>query len=174
MRFDPNERTALYTIFDSEGGILYIGVSVNPLARWSAHSVRDWWYRVARVDVTWFDTRVQAEAAEEEMIKKFDPPFNINHTSRRGWTRPQLPVVVTPAGSLVATNQRSIALERRLDAGEWMTIGDVVAVLGSSRTKVHNMMKSGLLPFRTKPGSKYRYCDPVAVKRVLEESRVIR
>lgn len=174
MSVEPvDQPTALYRIYDSAGALLYVGISLNPLARWSAHVQRDWWYRVTRIDVAWFDTRREAEAAEREAIKQFDPPYNVVHTRRNGQTPSSRPLVVTSEGRLAAADSRTVELERLVDAGEWLTIGRVVELLQISRSKVQYLLTSGTIGSRRKASSKYRFCDPTDVRRLLDESRVI-
>jgi predicted GIY-YIG superfamily endonuclease len=76
---DGTERTALYRLYDAQERLLYIGIAKNPTRRWWQHA-RDqadsWWPDVARKAVEWFDTRVLAEAAEVEAIKREGPPYN--------------------------------------------------------------------------------------------------
>ncbi len=63
-------------------------------------------------------------------------------------------------------------LERRLEAGEWLTPGQVAAVLQIGRTTVHAMLRAKTIGHRKKPGlGQYRICNPADVKRLLAESR---
>lgn len=53
-----SERIALYRVYDSEGTLLYIGVSNNFGRRWKEHvRQRQWWNECKRMTVDWHDTR---------------------------------------------------------------------------------------------------------------------
>jgi excisionase family DNA binding protein len=64
------------------------------------------------------------------------------------------------------------ALERRLNAGEWLLMGEVAALLGISRATVHRMLTAGVLGHRIRPGAgKRRECKPADVRAQLAERR---
>jgi len=69
-------RTALYSHFDAEGVCLYIGISKRPVERLAEHLKAGRW-PVASVDLRWFDTRAEAEAAERAAIELQSPIHNI-------------------------------------------------------------------------------------------------
>lgn len=82
-RLDPapvgeNVPTTLYRLFDSEGGLVYVGItSGNPLLRWKAHSHHQWWWQsVATARLEHFDSRPEAAAAELEAIRSERPSQN--------------------------------------------------------------------------------------------------
>lgn len=80
-----NGPTALYRFFDSEGRLLYVGISMDVQKRWKVHETEratTWWPRVDRRTVEWFDTRNEALAAEVTAIKKESPLHNVMHTHR--------------------------------------------------------------------------------------------
>lgn len=65
-------------------------------------------------------------------------------------------------------------LERRLDAGEWLLIGEVAAVLGIGRATVHRMLTAGAIRYRTRPGAgSYRECHPHDVHAQLTARRTV-
>ncbi len=66
------------------------------------------------------------------------------------------------------------ALERRLNAGEWLLMGEVAALLGVGRTTVHRMLNAGAIRYRTRPGSgSYRECHPDDVRQQLAARRTV-
>lgn len=77
-------RTALYRHFDSQGALLYVGVSYDPDMRWHGHSKSEWRPQVDRARSTeeWFTDRESAEEAEEAAIAKEGPRFNKASRSR--------------------------------------------------------------------------------------------
>lgn len=83
---DSPERTALYRLYDADGHLLYVGITANPKARWSAHS-RDkhWWPEVARKTIEWFETRTSAERIEKIEVEEERPRYNkvFNGAERR-------------------------------------------------------------------------------------------
>ncbi|MEW2225730.1 GntR family transcriptional regulator [Streptomyces sp. NPDC007044] len=69
--------TALYRLFDTEGRLLYAGISDDPDRRWRQHADdKSWWPQVASKTVEWFDTEPEARAAETAAIKTELPVHN--------------------------------------------------------------------------------------------------
>lgn len=63
-------------------------------------------------------------------------------------------------------------VERRLDAGEWLSPGQVAALLGVARNTVHALLKAGTIRHRVKPGvGAYRECNPEDVRKLLDARR---
>lgn len=73
----PPERTALYRLYDADNRLLYVGITSNLKARWSAHS-RDkrWWPEVAHKTIEWFETRKSAERIEKIEVEEEHPRYN--------------------------------------------------------------------------------------------------
>lgn len=72
--------THLYRYFDTDGRLLYIGVSASAIRRLLEHaSGKAWAAMVSKVDVQTYPTRQDALAAEEAAIKSEKPQFNIVH-----------------------------------------------------------------------------------------------
>lgn len=66
--------------------------------------------------------------------------------------------------------------EAKLAAGGWLRIGEVIRLLGVSRTTVHRLLSSDppAIRYRVAPGpGQYRECHPDDVRRLLEERRRI-
>ncbi|MET7429601.1 GIY-YIG nuclease family protein [Streptomyces flaveolus] len=73
-------RTSLYRLFDSEGRLLYIGISNNPEKRFNTHRwTKPWRQEIASYTAEWLDTREEAEAAEIEAIRSELPAYNRMH-----------------------------------------------------------------------------------------------
>lgn len=73
-------RAALYRHFDANGRLLYVGVSFEPTRRAADHSRNSGWSdRSSRIEMEWFDSRREAEAAERAAIRDEHPEFNIRH-----------------------------------------------------------------------------------------------
>jgi hypothetical protein len=70
--------TALYRHFDSEGCLLYVGISLNAIARLANHRLTSHWFEtVARVEIERFRSRQAALAAERKAIRTEKPLHNI-------------------------------------------------------------------------------------------------
>ena len=73
--------TTLYRMRDAGGDLLYVGITVAGLRRFSAHRrVKPWWHLVQQIDVEHFATRAEAIAAERDAIKTELPRFNVVHS----------------------------------------------------------------------------------------------
>jgi hypothetical protein len=76
----PSGATSLYRHFDGAGRLLYVGVSLDAVARLGRHvRFAAWTAEIARVDVERFPTREAALAAERAAIKAERPLHNIIH-----------------------------------------------------------------------------------------------
>lgn len=74
---DSPERTALYHLYNADGQLLYVGITVNPKARWRAHAKdKYWWPEVARKTIEWFETRKSAERVEKIEVEEEGPKYN--------------------------------------------------------------------------------------------------
>lgn len=121
MTSDRNGRTALYRLFDQEGGLLYIGISHKPDVRWGQHSEdKEWWPSVDRRAVEWHDTRVDAERAESAAIKAERPMHNVIHVPKP--RRPQ------------NTNRHTKPKPIRVPDPLWHAYGRVTNRLNTDRT----------------------------------------
>lgn len=77
-------RTALYRLWDAQGGLLYIGIAVDPDVRWRVHRREKTWSHLVAERVTeWFPDRPAAEAAEAAAISSEKPRYNVSHSTTR-------------------------------------------------------------------------------------------
>lgn len=77
-----DRRTALYRLYDINDQLLYIGIAFDPATRGYQHKkTKSWWPEVAWRDVTWFETRREAEAAEREALRAERPLYNVAGSS---------------------------------------------------------------------------------------------
>lgn len=73
----------LYRHFDCEGRLLYVGISLNALNRLAEHKqTAEWFWRIARVEVTAYATRRSALKAERLAIQREKPLHNVKHTGK--------------------------------------------------------------------------------------------
>lgn len=71
-------RTDLYRHFDEHGNLLYVGISVTAVVRFSQHRVSAQWYDAIRtMTIEKFNTREEAYKAEQLAIENEKPLFNI-------------------------------------------------------------------------------------------------
>jgi len=71
-------RTALYRFYDADEQLLYVGITSDPWRRWRQHVLEKAWYpQVKHQAVTWYDSRIRAELAEQSAIRCERPRFNI-------------------------------------------------------------------------------------------------
>lgn len=75
------DRTALYRWVDADDVVLYIGISNDPDRRIGQHvDGKPWVVEAVRVDIVdWYDSRDEALAAEEELIRGERPRYNVVH-----------------------------------------------------------------------------------------------
>jgi predicted GIY-YIG superfamily endonuclease len=70
--------THLYRHFNSENELLYVGISVDAVARLKRHS-SEWKWTVARSEIAMFPTREEAISAEAAAIRAEQPKYNVMH-----------------------------------------------------------------------------------------------
>lgn len=72
--------TSVYRYYDKAGVLLYVGITSRRTVRQSEHNAdKEWWPYVARQEVEHFPNRDAAAAQERALIRKFRPPFNVQH-----------------------------------------------------------------------------------------------
>lgn len=82
--------TALYRFRTDTGKILYIGVSLSPLARFANHRAdKSWVQEVEIIDLVWYPNRKAALEAEKVAIKRESPKYN-GGSLRGGRTRDRM------------------------------------------------------------------------------------
>lgn len=71
----------LYRHFDSEGNLLYVGISINPFKRLNEHKQASSWFdKVKNLTIERFESRDQALIAETDAILNEKPIYNIKKT----------------------------------------------------------------------------------------------
>lgn len=75
-----SRRHALYRFFDASDVLLYVGITVDPGARFKKHGGdKEWWGEVDRIDIARHATRKEALDAERKAIKEEQPLHNVVH-----------------------------------------------------------------------------------------------
>lgn len=88
--------TELYRFYDSEGRLLYVGITASSQLRVAKHRVtQPWWEFAATMTIQRFATRRQAEMAERIAIRDEDPIFNAQRLAPESLGHPGYRPVVT-------------------------------------------------------------------------------
>src|SRR6516164_452235 len=71
---------AVYQFYDAANEFLYVGFTGRLRARFRGHrtTAKLWRHEIARIEITWYDTRACALAAEGALIEWFKPRYNIS------------------------------------------------------------------------------------------------
>lgn len=78
------DRTALYRLYDTGDNLLYVGITGNLSTRWYTHArEKDWWPKVVRKEVEWFETREEADRAERAEVLRQRPSYNRTYNPGR-------------------------------------------------------------------------------------------
>ena len=90
-----SEQHALYRFFDEADQLLYIGITLNPGARWKQHRAdKPWWTDVATVTVETHPDRTSVLEAERTAILAEHPLHNVIHNrGSRNNATPATPVL---------------------------------------------------------------------------------
>ena len=129
-------RTAVYSHYDAQGQLLYVGCSRNPTRRFWEHKCRsEWAQQVKRTEIEWHDTRASALAAEANAIAELSPSENVmapiaaDHESAAGFAR--IVGVVDLAKELRVTKSAvRAALTKRKFPARW---GLIIATICRAR-----------------------------------------
>ena len=74
---EPPKAGYLYRYRDASGSLLYVGISINAVARLGQHRGKDWFPMIAAISVERFDTYDEAQAAELKAICNEKPIHNV-------------------------------------------------------------------------------------------------
>lgn len=128
-------RCCLYRHFDSEGVLLYVGISQDPNRRTFQHIESSKWVQYAvRMEGVWYDSAAAAEEAEAVAILTENPVFNshllkwdVAKARKAEYERTHGPVVLPgkevrprPRRDVVAQDIRDMIASGELAAGEQM------------------------------------------------------
>lgn len=76
-----SELNTLYRFFDRAGQLLYIGITVNPPARFRDHQNKTWWHLVTTIALETHATQASLLEAEQRAIVAERPLFNVVHNT---------------------------------------------------------------------------------------------
>lgn len=75
--------TGVYRFFACDGSLLYVGVTNNPIRRWTQHSTtKDWWVEVDHIVLVPFGDVRDARIMERRIIRDESPTYNVIHSRR--------------------------------------------------------------------------------------------
>jgi excinuclease UvrABC nuclease subunit len=154
------ERTALYRLYDDKGRLLYVGISTYPDERFKQHAGdKLWWHHVARHEIAWLDSRVEALKAEATAMTEERPLYNGYHHLGKGWPQKARKYDDTAERAAVREGVRS-ALERGdYESGTYLRGGPVGRQFGVSALiahhALHELVDEGLLAWRNQ-----HFCVP--------------
>lgn len=87
----------LYRVFDADGALLYIGATVVGPSRFDQHAAtQPWWTTVARIEMTHYESRAEAFAAESDAIFYEQPFWNRLGKTRTEFKPAKVPQSVPP------------------------------------------------------------------------------
>jgi hypothetical protein len=72
--------TSVYRYYDRMGALIYVGITSRGIRRNIEHNLdREWWPYVVTQEVDHYATRDEALLLERHLIRKYEPPFNVQH-----------------------------------------------------------------------------------------------
>lgn len=134
-----NGKTALYRYYDKHENLLYVGISFSAMNRLIQHkSSAKWADKIIRMDIEWFNTRIEAEKAEKKAIKKESPQFNIIHARKLYKQRPankEKPEIrqITADPEIIKANFRRL----------WGTIHEAIRDTGLAKQTIYRTIENG-------------------------------
>lgn len=134
--------TSVYLAYHASGQLLYVGLSLAPLARFTEHMrSSEWWPIVQRIEIERYDTREQARERELQLIRTEQPPFNKVDNPRRVVTQ-RIPIPRKPGpADYLLDDLRELRRQRDLVDAEFdRQEAEVVALL---RAKGHSWGRFG-------------------------------
>ena len=127
-----NMRTALYRHYSADGRLLYVGISLSPMARTAQHAGSAAWFdNVARIEIEWHDNRKDALIAERNAIAADKPSCN---------------VVVAGAGNIVTDASLAARLLGEHMASNGLSAAHLAAQAGVTRQYIWALAKGTSLP----------------------------
>ena len=76
-----SDASAVYRIYNAADELIYIGMSYEPAVRVRVQRrEKAWGHEIARYEVDWHQDRAASQRAEEQLIKEFQPRYNVTHT----------------------------------------------------------------------------------------------
>lgn len=132
----------LYRFWDSDGVLLYVGITDDIQKRWSTHSkTQPWWGRVSRKGFQQYETREEAAAAESTAIRIERPLYNIqgNPLALPGGERDLESALVAGYGNLVSFPQAAKITSTSVRTMKRLAERGEIRVYRIGRTRVYRL-----------------------------------
>ncbi len=128
----------LYRCFDAKGKLLYIGASINPLARAYGHALNSPWFKkAAHITLVHLDISKDAvNIVEREAIHSEQPKHNVFHKSLSAQPKANLEYL-----RYLEKCEKKAAAMKQLRANGW-TFQRIATKYKISRQRVHQMLKA--------------------------------
>ena len=129
----------LYRHFDTDGKLLYVGISINAaMSRLATHRTNSEWFdQIAAVSIERFDSKEKALGAERLAIKSERPAFNRNGLEK---------LFVESAGAVKYRKQQAIWRKRRERLAALLAAGlarkEIAKRLGISRQRLSQIERA--------------------------------
>lgn len=72
-----NEPSCVYRLYDAEGGLLYVGMTMRVDSRLSHHRRTPWGHLIDHHTVEWYPNRERAKLEERSAIHHENPRYNL-------------------------------------------------------------------------------------------------
>jgi excisionase family DNA binding protein len=127
----------LYRHYNTDGELLYVGISLNAFARLVGHRDHSTWFAdISRVELEAFETKEAALEAEKIAIQKERPTFNVQHN----------PVASLKSGEVTPIGQHRLLVSIKYACAhygcspshlyELLAAGKIRAIRDGRRTKI--------------------------------------
>lgn len=82
--------TSVYRAYDQDGQLLYVGITAREMRRFYEHERAGTWFPFATyLELEHWDNRIGAEQREKQLIRQYNPPYNIAHARGLRTVRPR-------------------------------------------------------------------------------------
>jgi predicted GIY-YIG superfamily endonuclease len=126
----------LYRLFDTEGAVLYVGISRSPSSRFMQHGRKQWWPEVAQVRLQRYATDAEAMDAEMIAVRVEQPRHNVRTDRWRSGLEPvpapvshdeALPVGALEVAGFLGVKRETVAMWKirgLLPPARWVVSGE--------------------------------------------------
>lgn len=167
---DGGSATDLYRHFDAAGNLLYVGISLNTVARLSQHKRNARWYeQIVRIDIERFRSRTEALAAEDRAIEVEKPLHNIakNRSARSALITEIESAKAENAKTLSQLSSKLSVMEEHYNANESSIISARQAIdAASKRSRFWRLLNRDALE-----GLKKTYSKAISDQEDLRQER---
>lgn len=149
---DERKKThCLYRMFDSNGDLLYVGISCNPPVRIKQHSRdKDWFPEVRTITLESFHTRDELEQAEKRSIQTEHPKYNVMHSrplvERADNAKATTLSEINRRLSILEVELRLLAEKKSAELPKVISKDQFMSVTGLSNGKFRILRENGILP----------------------------